>query len=376
VANWSSYLNGRTCWTLVLLTLAFLIPGCGADGHFPSDEDLLDLIRTRVEQHRGVGIVLGVLEADGSTRIVCYGDAGRNARALGPRSVFEIGSITKVFTGILLADMVARGEVSLSHPVSDYLPSGVTMPSRGGREITLLDLATHHSGLPRLPDNKAPADWRNPYADYAVEDLYAFLSSHELRRDIGSQFEYSNLAVGLLGVVLARVGGGSYEDIVRERILEPLGMNMTGITLEGDMLDLMAEGHSVWGNVVPLWDFQAIAGAGALRSNAEDLLTFLAANIGPPETQLERSMRDSHEVRESVSTQVGIGLNWLVVHDGDERIITHSGGTAGFRTFAGFDPDKGVGVVVLTNSAHGADDIGFHLLNPKLSLDRRRPVPR
>ena len=174
--------------------------------------------------------------------------------------------------------------------------------------------------------------------------------------------------MGLLGVVLARVGGGSYEDVVRERILEPLGMSMTGITLDGDMRDWMAEGHNQQGNVVPLWDAQAIAGAGALRSNVEDMLTFLAANTGPPETQLERSMRASHEVRESISGQMDIGLNWHVRHVGDEKIVWHNGGTAGFRTFIGFDPDKGVGAVVLTNSGHGADDIGFHLINPGVPL--------
>lgn len=345
----------------------FLIPGCGADRHFPSDEELLDLIRTRVEQNRAIGFVIGVLEADGTTRIVSYGDAGPNARALGARSVFEIGSITKVFTGILLADMVAQGEVSLSDPVSDYLPSRVTMPSQDGREITLLDLATHHSGLPGMPSDFTPAHFRNPFADYSVEDLYDFLSSYELRRDIGSKYEYSNLAVGLLGVVLERVGGRSYEDLVRERILEPLGMNMTGITLEGDMLDWMADGHTMFGNVVPLLDFQAMTAAGALRSNAEDLLTFLAANIGEPETQLERSIRDSHEVQKSINAKMGIGLNWLVFQNGDEMVIAHGGGTTGFHTFVGFDPNKGVGVVVLTNPAQDAAQIGFHLINPKVS---------
>lgn len=368
-------MNSRISWILIFITFTYLIPGAAAAQHFPSDVDLTGLIRSRVEEGRAVGIVLGVMEADGTARIVWYGDAGPNARPLGARSVFEIGSITKVFTGILLADMVARGEVSLSDPMAKYLPSGVTMPSRGGRQITLLDLATHHSGLPRLPGNMSLANAANPFADYTVENLYSFLSSYELRRDIGSQYEYSNLAVGLLGVVLARVGEMSYEDLVRERILDPLGMNMTGITLEGEMLDWMVEGHNQQGQVVPLWDLPALAGAGALRSNAEDMLTFLAANMGPPETQLERSMRDSHEVRASVSSQMDIGLTWHVLHVGDERIVWHNGGTGGFRSFVGFDPEKGVGAVVLTNSGHGADDIGMHLINPDVPLEPA-PEPR
>lgn len=368
VASGSRYMNRRIRRTLVLFAFALLIPSCAADQNFSSDEDLTALIRSRVEEDRAVGIVVGVMEADGTTRVAWYGDAGPNARPLGPMSVFEIGSITKVFTGILLADMVARGEVSLADPVSSHLPSGVTMPSRGGREITLLDLSTQHSALPRLPDNMSPADATNPYADYTVEQMYAFLAGHELRRDIGTEYEYSNLGVGLLGHVLARVGGGSYANVVRERILEPLGMSMTGITLEGDMLDWMAKGHNRQGNVVPLWDLPTLAGAGALRSNVGDMLTFLAANIGTPDSRLERSMRVSHEVRKSINGQMGIGLNWHVRSVGEEEIVWHNGGTAGFRTFIGFDPAKGVGAVVLTNSGHGADDIGFHLINPGVPL--------
>ena len=121
------------------------------------------------------------------------------ARPLGPRSVFEIGSINKTFTGTLLADMVNKNEVALADPISKYLPAGVTAPSRNGRSITLLDLATHRSGLPRLPDNHTPADRANPYADYTIEKLYAFLSKHELRRDPGAEGEYSNLGSGTAG---------------------------------------------------------------------------------------------------------------------------------------------------------------------------------
>jgi D-alanyl-D-alanine-carboxypeptidase/D-alanyl-D-alanine-endopeptidase len=142
--------------------------------------------------------------------------------------------------------------MSLADPVAKYRPEGVTMPFRGGREITLLDLSTHHSALPRLPDNRSASDAANPYADYTVEQMYTFLSGYELNRDIGSEYEYSNLAVGLLGHVLARVSGGSYENLVRERILTPLGMTRTGISLDEDMQNWMANGHDPQGNVVSL----------------------------------------------------------------------------------------------------------------------------
>ena len=335
----------------------------------------MTLIQSRVDEGRAAGIVLGVIEADGTTRVFSYGDAGPNARVLSEKSVFEIGSITKVFTGVLLADMAARDEVSLADPVAKYLPEGVNMPSRGGREITLLDLATHHSALPRLPDNMSSSDAANPYADYSAEQMYTFLSGWELSRDIGSEYEYSNLAVGLLGHVLARISGGSYESLVRERILIPLGMARTGIALDEDMQNWMADGHDQEGNVVPLWDLSTLAGAGALRSDVTDMLVFLAANTGPPKTPLERSMRDSHEVQKQVNKRLSVALNWHVQHIGEEKILWHNGGTAGFRTFIGFDPSEGVGVVVLTNSSHGADDIGFHLINPDLQL-AESPIER
>ncbi len=326
------------------------------------------MIQSRVDEDRAVGIVLGVIEADGTTRIVSYGDAGPNARPLGEKTVFEIGSITKVFTATLLADMAARGEVSLADPVAKYLPESVTMPTRDGQEIILLDLSTHHSGLPRLPGNFSPKDPTNPYADYTVEQMYTFLSGYKLKRDIGSEYEYSNLAVGLLGHVLARASGQSYEGLVRERILEPLGMTRTGIELNEDMQDWVTDGHDAEGNVVPLWDLPTLAGAGALRSDVTDMLVFVAANTGPATTQLERSMRATHEMQERVNKRMAVALNWHVQYVGDEQILWHNGGTGGFRTFIGFDPATSVGVVVLTNSGHGADDIGFHLINAGMPL--------
>ena len=204
--------------------------------------------------------MVGVLDADDSKRIFAAGDAGPGARPLGAQSVFEIGSITKVFTGILLANMAAKGEVSLDDPIAKYLPEDeVTMPTRGGREITLIDITTHRSGLPTMPDNLKPANPANPYADYTVGQMYDFLSHYQLQRDIGAEAEYSNLAMGLLGHVLARVSGSSYEELVRERILDPLGMHHTGITLSNDMQHWLVKGHDGEGNVVSNWDIPRLA---------------------------------------------------------------------------------------------------------------------
>jgi serine-type D-Ala-D-Ala carboxypeptidase/endopeptidase len=343
--------------------------------HFPSDAELLEIIKTRVEEGRATGIVVGVIEADGTRRIQAFGDPGPGAMPLDAETVFEIGSISKVFTGILLADMAADGLFSIEDPVQDLLPEGVIMPSRPGQTIRLVDIATHRSGLPRLPDNMAPADMSNPYVDYTPEMLFEFLNGHELRRDVGSEFEYSNLAVGMLGYLLALRNGTDWETLVKERILEPLGMDRSGITLTPEMARHFAEGHDQNGEVVPYWDIPTLAGAGALRSDMNDMLDFVDANMGDPTSDLERSMRTSHDVHASAGGGNSIGLNWIMQAVGDDRVIWHNGGTAGFRTFAGFDPERGVGAVVLTNSAHGADDIGLHLINNAVPL-APAPQPR
>ncbi|MFV1988562.1 MAG: serine hydrolase [Gemmatimonadota bacterium] len=353
----------------LLLTVGVVFAGAMplAGQHFPDDAALMEIIETRVEEGRATGIVLGVLEADGTRRIVAYGDAGPGARPLGPESVFEIGSITKVFTGILLADMAERGEVRVESPISAYAHEGVTIPSRNGREITFIDLTTHRSSLPRLPDNMSPADGTNPYADYTVDQLHEFLSGYELTRDIGSQYEYSNLAVGLMGHLLAYTAGMDYEALVRQRILDPLGMDMTGIELSPEMREWLVVGHSE-GRPVSMWDLPTLAGAGALRSNANDMLTFLDANIGEPAGDLERAMRVSHAAIIEAGGGNDIGFNWHILSVGDDRVVWHNGGTGGYRTFVGFEPQREIGVVVLTNSTEGADDIGFHLLNDQIPL--------
>lgn len=348
----------------------------GPKRHFPTDAVIQALIQSRVDEERAVGIVVGIMEADGTTRIFTAGEAGPGAQPLSEQSVFEIGSITKVFTAILLADMVARNEVALNDPVTKYLPEGeVTMPTRDGKEISLLDLSTHRSALPRMPDNFSPSDVTNPYVDYTIEQMYEFLSNYELRRDIGAAAEYSNLGVGLLGHVLARVYGSSYEELVRDRILDPLGMSNTAIALSDDMRHWLVKGHDPTGNVVSNWDIATLEGAGALRSDVQDMLKFIAANIGSPESPLEEAMRVSHQTRGSLDGNADIGLNWIILTTGDDKIIWHNGNTGGYHAFAGFDPDRVVGAVVLTNSSQDTDDIGLRLINSALPI-REQPAER
>jgi len=210
----------------------------------PSDTEVRQILVDRIDRdHQSVGIVVGLVGSTGR-RVIAYGAVDKGGtRPLNGDTIFEIGSVTKVFTSLLLANMAARNEVALSDPIAKYLPSQVKVPERGGRSITLQDLSTHTSGLPRLPTNFSPKDPSNPYADYSVDQLYQFLSSVQLTHDIGSQYEYSNLGGGLLGHLLARRAGMDYEALVRSRITGPLGMTSTSIMLVPEMKARLAAGH-------------------------------------------------------------------------------------------------------------------------------------
>ncbi|HLM69251.1 MAG TPA: serine hydrolase [Longimicrobium sp.] len=346
---------------------------------FPSDADLQTMLRYLVEDGETPGIILGIVEPDGSTRILSHGTAGPDTRPLGPRTVFEIGSINKTFTSTILADMVAKGQVALEDPVSTYLPDSVRVPSRNGREITLLDLVTHRSGLPRLPDNHRPADRTNPYADFTTEKLYAFLNNHTLRRDIGAEFEYSNLGMGLLGHALGRAAGTNIQTLIQQRILQPLGMRMTSYdrTGSGELVQWMARGHNEAGAVVPYWDLtDAIAGAGGLRSNMEDMLVYLRAQLGPADTDLERAMRLTQQVHHRFP-EFAAGLAWPIRTRDGRTILSHSGGTAGFNTMIGFDPERRTGFVMLTNTGDFDDDLPMDFMARGAPLALREvPVAR
>ena len=314
----------------------------------------------------GTGIVVGLLDASGARRFVALG--------VPVNGVFEIGSITKVFTTSVLEDMVDRGELRLDDPVAKFLPQSVTIPERNGRQITLLDLATQSSGLPRMPANFSPADQLNPYADYSVQQMYAFLSGYQLTRDVGAEYEYSNLGMGLLGHALSLTARTSYEELVRRRILAPLGMRETAITLPPTMRARLALGHSADGSVVPNWDLPTLAGAGALRSTAGDMLTFLAANLDSTRAPLSPTLRRTHGERHGTNNpSLTIGLGWHILARPRGNIVWHNGGTGGYRTFTGFDPARRVGVVVLSNIDASVDDIGFHVLDETFPL---RPIPK
>ena len=327
------------------------------------EAQIRDLLEEFVEDGQSVGVVVGIVRE--AERIVI--GAGRLADgAAGPPdgdTVFEIGSITKVFTSTALADQEVSSGLGLETPVQSLLGDDAQVPMRDGIEITLGHLATHSSGLPRLPDNLAPADWANPYADYTAERLYEFLADHELARDIGETVEYSNLGYGLLGHALALSEDTDYETVIVRRILEPLEMSDTAVNLTPPQQTRMATGHDERLQPVANWDLASLAGAGSLRSTVNDLVTFLEANLGLRQTPLRAAMQRTH-VPQTSDPEMGmdLGLGWLIADIDGRRFMWHNGATGGYSSFIGFDPEAREGIVILSNSVISVDGLAQRLV--------------
>lgn len=330
----------------------------------PTDAEISAVLTNRVEtERRASGIVVGVIDAQGR-RVIACGAPGSGGRPLDGKTEFEIGSVTKVFTSLILVDMVRCGEVALDDPAATYLPPDVTLPAPNGRAITLLDLATHTSGLPRLPSNLKPRDPADPYAGYTDAKLYAGLHGATLNSRPGVAYAYSNLGAGLLGQLLARRAGLPYADLLAARITGPLGLTDTAITLSPEQKARRAIGHDEGLSPVGSWTMDSLAGAGGLSSTADDLLAFLAAALGYGETPLHGAMADQLVPRRPAGAGTLVALGWHISSSPRGEIVWHNGGTGGFRSFVGFDRARSIGVVVLVDTASpvGGDDIALHLL--------------
>ena len=335
-------------------------------------DDVVKNIEKRIAEGIHPSVVIGIVDKNGP-RYYNFGLKSKGGSKADEHTIYEIGSITKVFTAILLAQQVLEGNMKLDDPIKKYLPADVKVPTRGDKEITLGNLSDHTSGLPRMPTNFTPANSANPYVDYTVEQMYAFLSGYELTRDIGSAYEYSNLAQGLLGHILALKANVPYETVMLKNIAAPLGMRETRITFDEKMKKNLAIGHDN-GDQVSNWDLPTLAGAGGIRSSTSDMLKFLQANMGLIKTSLQPAIALTQQVRHDKAGGNRVGLGWHIAKNKHGDIITHSGGTGGYRTFAGFIKETGVGVVVMTNSTEGVDDIGLHLLDSELPLRNIKPA--
>jgi serine-type D-Ala-D-Ala carboxypeptidase/endopeptidase len=349
------------------LTLLFLL---AATAVLPQQAPLLNegarsLAIARVGAGVYPSLVIGVVQAD-REEIVGLGSC-RDSDTHRPDgdTVYEIGSVTKTFTALLLADAVQRHEVALDQPAGQLLP-GYVLPSSGGRAITLLDLATHRSGLPRLPDNLLPSDPANPYADYTVLDLKRFLAGFRLQSVPGEHYEYSNLGFGLLGQALTTRAGTGYEALLANRITTPLGMRDTGIALSPRMAEHFASGHDASGKPARPWDLDALQGAGAVRSTVHDLLLYLRAAMHPGTQPLAGALSlATRPQRPTDQESTRIALAWQVESRQGRVIVWHNGMTGGCAAFVGFTADGERGVVVLSNISRDVGELARAALLPE-----------
>ncbi len=321
---------------------------------------------------KNLGLVVGVVTADGRS---VFGSGtvmiGPDAVVPDGDTVFELGSVTKAYTGDLLAVLERDGVVKLDDPANNHLPAELRLPRRGDRPMTLLDLTTHRSGLPVQPPLIGfralfAGDSANPYAHYDRGKLAKDLSDLWPARDPGEKYEYSNLGAGILGHALAHAAkADSYEDALVRHVLTPLGLADTRITLTPAQRRRFPPSYTTNGEPTAHWDFACLEACGALRSTAHDQLAFLAAHLGLTPTPLAPALQAALRPRRDADTpRWKIGLGWHIgpLRRDGPTVVWHNGVTYGSRSFVGFIPDARIGVVVLSNTGHSVDDLAINVL--------------
>lgn len=336
-------------------------------------------VETAFNQPGHVGLVVGAIAQEeeillgfGTTRL-------GTTQPPDAETVFEIGSISKAFTGILLAQAIENGELELDDRVADLLPEGWRLSEPAGA-ITLRQCTTHTTGLPRLPSNLLGISGifrvlfgGDPYHDYSEAQFRDALATVKLESRPGTVSSYSNFAVGLLGFVLASQQGADYETLVKSRICEPLGMNQTVITysdwhqehLPAKYRSVVTVWPAAFGLETEEWVFpNHLAATGASRSTGHDMMTFLKANMGRTATPIDAAIQRSHQELFQERNDRALGMNWIRSFDASisQNIIWHNGGTGGFRSYIGFTEDHQFGIFVLSNTAVSVDALAEQIL--------------
>ncbi|WOO39699.1 serine hydrolase [Rubellicoccus peritrichatus] len=334
-------------------------------------------ITEKVNRELNQSIIVGIVTSAGDEYITAGTISEENPTAPTKDTIYEIGSITKVFTAASAADLIKQRQLTWKTTAGALLPQNAQPPNFEGQPINLHHLATHSSGLARLPLNLNPEDPQNPYKDYDEEALYKGVKLAGLPYPPGSFYLYSNFGYGLLGHLLELRTGDPYETIVKEHVTEPLGMANTAVTLTEEQQVLLAPGHQ-GKKEVPGWDLNAMSGAGALKSNAEDLIKFLKAQMGMIKNPKAAAMGSIHApILPTGSKDTMVGYAWQITRSDGTTVYWHNGQTGGYASFIGFNPSRRIGVVVLSNTNQSVDEIGFYVLAPDVyPLGDFQPLPR
>ncbi|GEP98053.1 serine hydrolase domain-containing protein [Chitinophaga cymbidii] len=322
------------------------------------DKEVEKLVRPYIQKSNTAGLILAVIHK-GKVYRYSYGTVDKKRKELPkPSTLFEIGSITKTFTSLLLAEQVLEGKMSLDDPINRYLPDSVKDISANGMPVRLVHLANHTSGFPRLPANifQMKVDRNDPYRNYVHDSLYSYLVRYQATTPPGQVYAYSNFGAGLLGVILERQLGAGFQTLVEERICKPLKMFHTFIDIPTGQAAAFAQGYNELGLPASPWDLGSLKGAGALRSTLDDMVLYLKAQLGAG-NDLAKAIVLTHEPTFTGPGQQ-MALGWLIGRHGENVYYQHSGGTGGYRSFAGFSPEQQFAVVILSNAAEDVTPIG------------------
>lgn len=332
---------------------------------------LAGLLDQRLAQ-QGVGLAAARIDGPAVELAAAGRRVAGEAGAPDADDLFEIGSLSKTFTALLLADMVVRRELALDDAVEAALPPGLKLRDSAGAPIRWVDLATHRSGLPRLPSNLTPAREADPYAAYDEDALHAFLAAWAPTRPRDASWEYSNLGFGLLGHALARRAGQDFEALLRERVLAPLGLQGMGLSLARPGRSEPTHrlrGHDASAKPVPGWHFQVLAGAGALLGSARHLARYAQAALGLVDHPLAEAFGLVLAPRAGGPGPANpIGLAWILAPLNGRQVATHDGGTFGFTSSIFLDPGRRRAAFVLSNAMLPVSDLALHLLDPAVPL--------
>lgn len=330
-----------------------------------------EVVKPLLDGKKNLGLAIGVFDIGSEyPRMFFYGKTNKEDNVKpDENTVFEIGSITKTFTTTMLVMLERDGKIKINEPVQTYLPDSVTIHNFSSNQpVKILHLATHTSGLPRLPGNlmlDAGTDPKDPYKNYHVNNLYSFVNTYILPNEPGTHYEYSNIGMGLLGHLLTRASGMTYEQLLHKYIVDSLGMTMTGVTMTPEMQKNLAKGYDEKGEPSGNWNFDVVEGAGAIRSNLKDMMSYMAFHMGKTE---KLDFKDGLQLMQKRRFETGldniyIGLGWHISEtSGGKQVIWHNGGTGGYRAMIAFMPELQTGVVVLTNQANDVDGIAMEIL--------------
>lgn len=359
-------MNRSVCNLRALVTAALAVFASMSAAQPLPQAKLQALLAQRVDQHKkAIGIAAFVVDENG-VRFAVHGSQNANQNIpVSPDTLFEIGSITKTFTGLLLAEMVVRGAVKLEDPVERFLPEKITLRDSTGAPIRLIDLATHRSGLPRLPSDFSPRDAANPYADYDEKSLLASLRTLEDNR-VGlrdAKHEYSNFGFGVLGYALGRAEGSNYSTALQKRVLDPLRLSSTFLVVPANAQHRFSDGHDEKLKTVPHWDFDTLAGLGALRMSVRDLAQYAQAALGLEKSPLSAAFALATQMHAKTSNGTNtIGLAWIRGKLNGREVLNHDGGTYGFSSTLMLDTTRKHASGAIANTFSPVNDIGLHAL--------------